>query len=61
MFITGQVAKPGTYPLIGDMTVLQLIALAGGLLEYADAKNIVVIRTEERPASSTTSSTTRTS
>jgi len=26
--------------------VLQLIALAGGLQEYADAKNIVVIRTE---------------
>ena len=30
----------------GDMNVLQLIALAGGLQEYADGKNIVVIRTE---------------
>jgi polysaccharide biosynthesis/export protein len=29
------------------MTVLQLIAVAGGLQEYADAKNIVVIRTED--------------
>ena len=28
------------------MTVLQLIAMAGGLLEYADAKNIVVMRKE---------------
>jgi polysaccharide export outer membrane protein len=28
------------------MNVMQFIALAGGLLEYADAKNIVVIRTE---------------
>jgi polysaccharide biosynthesis/export protein len=46
VFVTGNVAKPATYPLMGDMTVLQLIALAGGLQEYADAKNIVVIRTE---------------
>jgi polysaccharide biosynthesis/export protein len=46
VYITGNVAKPATYPLIGDMNVLQLIALAGGLQEYADAKNIVVIRTE---------------
>ena len=45
VFITGNVAKPATYPLNGDMTVLQLIAVAGGLLEYADAKNIVIIRT----------------
>jgi polysaccharide export outer membrane protein len=44
VFITGSVAKPATYPLISDMTVLQLIASAGGLLEYADSKNIVVIR-----------------
>jgi polysaccharide export outer membrane protein len=46
VFITGNVAKPSTYPLNGDMTVLQLIALAGGLLEYADSDKIVVIRTE---------------
>jgi polysaccharide export outer membrane protein len=46
VFITGNVAKPGTYPLNGDMNVLQLIAQAGGLLEYADAKNVVVIRQE---------------
>jgi polysaccharide biosynthesis/export protein len=46
VYITGNVGKPGTYPLNGDMNVLQLIAQAGGLLEYADAKNVVVIRTE---------------
>jgi polysaccharide biosynthesis/export protein len=44
VFVTGNVAKPGTYPLTSDLTVLQLIAMAGGLLEYADQKNIVVIR-----------------
>jgi polysaccharide export outer membrane protein len=46
VYITGNVAKPATYPLMGDITVLQLIAMAGGLQEYADAKNIVIIRIE---------------
>jgi polysaccharide export outer membrane protein len=46
VFITGNVAKPGTYPLSTGMKVLQCIALAGGVLEYADTKNIVVIRNE---------------
>jgi polysaccharide export outer membrane protein len=46
VFITGNVAKPGTYRLTTQMNVLQLLAQAGGLLEYADSKNIVVIRTE---------------
>lgn len=44
VFITGEVSKPGTYPLAGPTTVLQLIALAGGLREYADAKNISILR-----------------
>lgn len=47
VFITGSVAKPGTYPLITEMNVLQFIALAGGVLEYSDSKNILVIRTED--------------
>ena len=33
VFVTGQVAKPGTYSLTGPTTVLQLLALAGGVLE----------------------------
>ena len=46
VFITGQVAKPGPYPLMGPITVLQLITIAGGVLEYADSENISVVRTE---------------
>jgi polysaccharide biosynthesis/export protein len=46
VFITGQVEKPGTYPLNGTTTVLQLIATAGGLRDYVDGKNISVRRTE---------------
>ena len=45
VFITGQVAKPGPYPLMGPVTVLQLITIAGGVLEYADSENISVVRT----------------
>jgi polysaccharide export outer membrane protein len=52
VFITGQVAKPGTYALSGPTTVLQLIAMAGGVLEYADSKNIAIMRTENGKPSS---------
>jgi polysaccharide export outer membrane protein len=44
VFITGQVEKPGPYLLNGDTSVLQLIAMAGGLKEYADSKNITIMR-----------------
>ena len=44
VFITGSVEKPGPYLLTGRTTVVQLIAMAGGLKEYADQKNIVVMR-----------------
>ncbi len=46
VFITGQVAKSGAYPLTSSMNVVQLIAIAGGLLEFADSEGIVVMRTE---------------
>ena len=44
VFVTGNVAKPGPYPLTSTTTVLQLIAVAGGLTEYADEKGISVMR-----------------
>ena len=46
VFITGMVGKPGAYPLTSTMTVLQLISMAGGINEFARAKEIVVMRTE---------------
>ena len=45
-FITGEINKPGTYPLTSPTTVVQLIAMAGGLREYANGKKIVIMRTE---------------
>ena len=47
VFITGQVEKPGPYPLTGETTVLQLIAMAGGIREFADGSNITIIRKGE--------------
>jgi len=46
VFITGEVARPGAYSLAGPMTVMQLIAVAGGLNEFADTKSISVMRVE---------------
>jgi polysaccharide biosynthesis/export protein len=45
-FITGEVRTPGPYPLTGPRTVMQLIALAGGFTEFADSKNITIMRAE---------------
>jgi polysaccharide export outer membrane protein len=46
VYITGEVNAPGAYPLTGPRTVRQLIALAGGLLEFARTSNITVLRQE---------------
>jgi len=46
VFITGAVGKPGAYALTGPTTVMQLIALAGGLQEFADSKHIIVMRSD---------------
>jgi polysaccharide biosynthesis/export protein len=46
VFITGEVARPGAYPLVSSMTVMQLIAVAGGLTEWAKPGNISIMRVE---------------
>jgi polysaccharide export outer membrane protein len=47
VFITGEVTTPGPYPLTGPRTVMQLIALAGGVTEYADTENVSILRQEQ--------------
>jgi polysaccharide export outer membrane protein len=44
VYITGEVARPGTYALTEHMTVLNLISLAGGVSPYAHKDNISVLR-----------------
>jgi polysaccharide export outer membrane protein len=47
VYITGQVAKQGPYPLTTGMRVMQLITVAGGVLEFADDDNITIMRLED--------------
>jgi polysaccharide export outer membrane protein len=44
VFVMGQVGKAGSYPLLAPITVLQLIAQAGGLTPFAKRKSIYVLR-----------------
>jgi polysaccharide export outer membrane protein len=41
VFITGGVIRPGGYPVSGQMTLMQIIAIAGGLTEFADGKAVI--------------------
>ena len=46
--IVGEVQKPGTYELVGPpSTVLDAIALAGGLKDFAKSKKIYILRVKE--------------
>jgi polysaccharide export outer membrane protein len=44
IYLVGKVNSPGEYPLKGNMTLLQAIALAGGFAEWAGTGDIVIIR-----------------
>jgi polysaccharide export outer membrane protein len=46
VYVTGEVTKPGAYPLLPNMTALQLLTSAGGFTQFARIKNIYVLRTE---------------
>lgn len=43
-YIIGYVGRPGTYPLRGDTSILQALALAGGLTQFASPRSIKLIR-----------------
>ncbi len=44
VFITGEVQRPGAYPLIEAMNVVQLVARSGGLTDFAKQKKVYVLR-----------------
>lgn len=46
VFVGGQVAKPGVYTLVKEISILQLIPLAGGFTEWANQRKILLIRKE---------------
>src|SRR5262245_64232752 len=46
-YVLGQVSRPGDFPLRGRTTVLQGLALAGGLREFAKTDSIVIVRQDK--------------
>ena len=44
VYVMGEVNKPGPLPLSGPMTVLQALAMAGGFKDFANTKDIRVLR-----------------
>jgi polysaccharide export outer membrane protein len=48
VYITGEIGHPGAYLLSNSMNVLQLIASAGGLTEYAHKKGIYILRASNK-------------
>ncbi|MBU1125006.1 MAG: SLBB domain-containing protein, partial [Candidatus Omnitrophica bacterium] len=44
VFIFGQVAKPGSYDMKGNLTVTQAIAMAGGFTDTADTTKVKINR-----------------
>lgn len=46
IYTLGKLNSPGPYPLAAGMTVIQALSTAGGLAQWADDKNILVIRRE---------------
>lgn len=43
-YVIGNVAKPGTYSLRSDTSILQALALAGGFTQFASLRSIKLIR-----------------
>jgi polysaccharide export outer membrane protein len=44
VYVMGEVATPGSIPMRGSMTVLQALAMAGGFREFANTKDIRILR-----------------
>jgi polysaccharide export outer membrane protein len=46
-YVSGEVKRPGKYPLTGELRLLQAIAAAGGPTEFARLKRVKIIRNNE--------------
>jgi polysaccharide export outer membrane protein len=44
VYTIGKVVSPGPYPLASDMTVLQALSTAGGFAQWAETKQIKIVR-----------------
>jgi len=46
IYVLGEVARPGAFPMLPNMTVLQALSTAGGFSQFAKLSAIYVLRTE---------------
>lgn len=44
IYVDGEVNKPGLFPLVGQVTIMQAIAMAGGYKDTARVKEVILIR-----------------
>ena len=47
VYVSGQVKNPGVHRLRSETSFIQLITMAGGFTDWADQKNILIIRREK--------------
>jgi len=47
VYILGEVTRPGAYPMLPGMNVLQGLSSAGGFTQFAKTKSIYVLRMED--------------
>ena len=46
IYVMGEVARPGAFPMLPNMTILQALSTAGGFSQYAKLSGIYLLRTE---------------
>ena len=46
IYVLGKVARPGQYPVVGDVDVMQALSLAGGTTTFAALNRIHILRRE---------------
>ena len=44
VFVMGEVNKPGPQPMNGPISILQVLAMAGGFKDFAHTKDIRILR-----------------
>ena len=44
VYVMGEVNKPGTLPIAGRLSIVQALAMAGGFTDFANKKDIRVLR-----------------
>ena len=46
VYVTGEVTKPGPVTISGPLSILQALAMAGGFTDFANRKEILILRNE---------------